>query len=615
MSGSSGRGAFGVVYLANDPELSRDVAIKLPRFSKGGETAERFRKEARSVARLRHPNIVSVFDHGEMTDGVFIVYEYVPGRTLDQAIQDSEFDLTQAIECVATLAEALSYAASEGIVHRDIKPANVMLDARDRPQIMDFGLAEALLGGKAATGGRIAGTPAYMSPEQARGETHVGPASDQYSLAAILYEMVTGERSVTSRGNAAIIELAERATPPVQPLHRVPADLRAICLKAMSADPIERYQTCHDFATDLRRFLDGYPVAARPVPLHTRLYKWSRRNAGTAVATVIAAMLLMTVALVSSAAAVAIQQRRVELSAALGDAEAARREAERSAAEATSQRREAERQAERAMKNEQAAEQAKMRAEQALAKELEAKRLAEQAERVAEQASQAREVALDQADTARGKLVEVAGENRSLQYVEMLTAAAVAIRGEDPSAAINLLDNCDPAQRDWEWDWLRKNATTTLVSDGAFQQLERADPELMRQLSPPGPVEIYDITRSIFQTVFSSDCTPGGRCLELLVQLPSSHRSSRFCVFCGFSKAIKCPEFCIAKQYNQCHFLNLWLRTQVFAENGHRRCCHEPSSGASCPDAHHRKTRKPNHTVGEPAVNRRLSDGQSRASY
>ena len=357
-----GSGAFGVVYLARDPELSRDVAVKLPRFSKETKSADRFRKEARAVARLRHPNIVSVFDHGETTDGVFIVYEYVPGETLERTIEQGELDLPTTIEWVATLADALHYAATEGIVHRDMKPGNVMIDSRGRPQIMDFGLAEALLGGKAATGGRIAGTPAYMSPEQARGETHVGPASDQYALGAMLYEMITGERAVTTRGKAAIIEIAERQSPPIGPLAQISRDLRAICLKAMSADAEDRYEDCGKFAADLRRFRQGFPVVARPISPVIRLWKWSRRNVGTAVSAAAAAMLLILVATVSSVAALVLQQKRSELSAALADAEIARLDAEKNAEEATRQRREAERQAGRAVENELAEVVTKIRA-------------------------------------------------------------------------------------------------------------------------------------------------------------------------------------------------------------------------------------------------------------
>ena len=496
-----GAGAFGLVFLANDPVLRRDVAIKLPRFSKakGFDPTERFRKEARAVARLRHPNIVSVFDHGQTSEGVYIVYEYVPGRTLDQVIRDSEFDLPQAIRCVATLAEALAYAASEGLVHRDIKPANIMLDVRDRPQIMDFGLAEALLGGKAATGGRIAGTPAYMSPEQARGDTHVGPASDQYSLAAILYEMLTGERSVTNRGAAAIIELAHRSSPPIQPLKRVPANLRAICLRAMNHDPTARYPDCHDFATDLHRFLQGYPVAARPVHLPTRLWMWSRRNVGTAVAALISTLLLLTVALVASGAAIALQRKQVELSAALGEAKRAREEAERNAEEATLQRGEAERQADRALRNERAAKTEQRRAEQALAKELEAKRLAEQAGSIALRASQDRAEALNQ-------LSEVAGENRSLQYVETITAAAIAIRGEDTSDALQLLRSCESDRRGWEWHWLWRQATNLQIAGTSLQPLERADSELLRRLElPAGSHQAYDAALGSRATVADTD--------------------------------------------------------------------------------------------------------------
>lgn len=490
-----GAGGFGVVYQARDPELGRDVAIKLPRFARGSDTAERFRKEARAVAGLRHPNIVAVFDHGETQEGVFIVYEFVPGRTLEQAMGEQRFDRSRSIECVATLADALAYAASEGIVHRDIKPANVMIDPRDRPQIMDFGLAEALSGGKASTGGHVAGTPAYMSPEQARGESHLGPESDQYSLAAVLYEMLTGTRPIRNRGKAAIVEVADRLTPPLEPLSRVPKDLRAICLKAMSRDPDARYADCREFAADLRRFLQGVPVAARPVGITTRLRMWSGRNRGTAAATGIAAIMLIAVALVSSVAAVALRQGKRDVLLALADAENAKLEAERNAGEAVQQRQLAEQSAEREKTAREEAEAAREEAVELLGKYRAAEEAREKAETEAIEIAQARDQVITAFDATRDRLTTSEEENRLFKYAEMLAEANTAIQNQSLSAARRLLDGCDPNRRGWEWEWLRRRATGGVSPVRSFELVtgRASPPEVLRRVQVNRLLPCYDV--------------------------------------------------------------------------------------------------------------------------
>jgi serine/threonine protein kinase len=222
-----------------------------------------------------------------------IVYEYVPGRTCQEVLskQQLEFGSTGSqvgkgwqrewIERIATLADALSYASDESLVHRDIKPANIMIDTRGRPQIMDFGLAKALTGGVAATGGGIAGTPAYMSPEQARGESQIGPSSDQYSLAAVLFEALTGEQTVRSSGIAAIVEISQRQSVLTAPLANFDHDLRVILTKAMSASPTDRYDDCATFASDLRHYLALEPIEGVRPSLWHRGHLWTRRNRST----------------------------------------------------------------------------------------------------------------------------------------------------------------------------------------------------------------------------------------------------------------------------------------------------------------------------------------------
>ncbi len=232
------------------------------------------------------------------------MYEYVPGQTLDKWIDRGDTPLEKFLRWIVTLADAFLYAAQEGIVHRDMKPANVMIDMRSHAQIMDFGLAEALSDGKALTGGRIAGTPAYMSPEQARGDAELDSRSDQYSLGAMLYEIVSGQKPLRSSGRVAIAEIAERETPPLEPLRQVTADLRSICLKAMAANPDDRYADIADLGSDLEAYLDDRPILARPAGPVRKLRMWARRNVGTAIAAGTAVAMLLLVAVIASAAAI-----------------------------------------------------------------------------------------------------------------------------------------------------------------------------------------------------------------------------------------------------------------------------------------------------------------------
>ncbi len=490
-----GQGGFGVVYLATDPSLQRDVAIKLPylgRDQHGNETnqqvRERFHKEAQAAARLRHPNIVAVFDHGQTDDGVYIVYEFVPGETLEDRMVAKSIDRDHAVRLVATLADALSYAATENIVHRDIKPANIMIDSHGRPQIMDFGLAVALHEGKALTGGRIAGTPSYMSPEQARGEKQIGPSADQYSLCAILYELVSGTKSVTAKGIAAVAEVADRAQPPVEPLASLPQDLRQILLRGMRSEPADRYDDCSGLAEDLRLFLGGYPVGANPIGLPKRVQKWASRNVATAVATLATAFLLVTVAAVSTFAAVQLQQRGLDLQAALLQAEGDRAKAEeqtRIAKEQTAKaerlRGEAEQQRKEAESQKLIAQKSQKNAEDALKREIEERDMRLAAESIADSESKRRMESDNAADAAKSELQDASEENRALQYSEWLTQAAGEILRNDLSAARQTLQRCGSEDRDWEWRWLDQNT----VSSREFRPLSRVPENLAKRLQPP----------------------------------------------------------------------------------------------------------------------------------
>lgn len=483
-----GEGGFGTVFRAVDPVLSRDVAIKLPLAGQqkrkvDERTRKRFTNEARAAARLRHPNIVSVFDYGVSDDDVYIVYEFVPGETLEDLIKRGDYanEIEQSIRWIATLADALDYAAEAGIVHRDIKPANIMIDTHDHPQIMDFGLAEALQEGKARTGGKIAGTPIYMSPEQARGESQIGPAADQYGLSAILYELCTGCRPVESKGMAAVAEVAQREGPPTEPLAALPGDLRAIILRAMASDPGSRYSTCQEFGADLRFYLGGRPVVANRPNVFRRSAMWARRNRSTAVALATVLVLLVAVAGISTAAALTLEFQRQRLKFALRQEEIAKEEASQNEKIAQEARDKAEAETKRAEENRKKAEDETKKALAALQREREAiaqQKLAEK--KAADEAERRRESDMA-AKSAQGQLLRSEKESQSLKYASFLAKAySETIRG-DVSAVNRTLERCAPSDRGWEWQWISKRA----VAKGEFTPLSRIPMETRRALTIP----------------------------------------------------------------------------------------------------------------------------------
>jgi tRNA A-37 threonylcarbamoyl transferase component Bud32 len=351
-----GEGAFGRVYEAYDPQLDRLVALKVakPEQLHSQPRVQRFLREARAAANLRHPNIVAVFDSGSADGHHFIASALIHGQSLETKLaglpEGQGLDFRQSVEIVRKLAEALAYAHGKGVVHRDVKPANVMLDEGGEPLLMDFGLAardedEAKLTQEKAA----LGTPAYMAPEQSRGQAE--PASDQYSLGCALYELLTGQTPFSGPPEIQLVlHQTEEPPAPRQLNPRVPRDLETICRKCLEKESGQRYADCQALADDLRRWLEGEPVSVRPPGLAERLLKWGRRN--PALAGLVGVTGLLVLLLVGFGVGLfyhfQVQQQRERAELAKGAAEKAKGEADVARLDAEAQRGEATRQRERA---------------------------------------------------------------------------------------------------------------------------------------------------------------------------------------------------------------------------------------------------------------------------
>jgi WD40 repeat protein len=294
-----GRGGMGVVYKARQVSLGRLVALKmlLAGATADADESARFKAEAEAVARLQHPNIVQIFDVGQHEGRDFFSLEFVPGGTLAHKLAGTPLPPREAAGLVEQLANTIQYAHERNILHRDLKPSNILLTNEGAPKIADFGLAKKLDtdDGRTRTGAVI-GTPSYMAPEQAWGMgKFVGPRVDIYALGAILYECLTGRPPFKG---ATLIETLEqvRTREPVPPRAlnpAVPRDLETICLKCLAKEPAGRYLTARDLALDLRRFLDGEPVTARPLGALGRVWRSARRHPTATLATVLTVLTLL----------------------------------------------------------------------------------------------------------------------------------------------------------------------------------------------------------------------------------------------------------------------------------------------------------------------------------
>jgi serine/threonine protein kinase len=282
--GELGRGGMGVVYKARQPGLNRIVALKmiLSGAYAAPEELQRFKAEAQAVARLHHPHIVQVHEVGEHEGKPYFSLEFCGGGSLDRNLAAAPLPPKEAAALAEKLARAMQAVHEKGVVHRDLKPANVLLTEDGEPKISDFGLAKLLDADAGPTRtGAVVGTPSYMAPDQAAGKSkEIGPACDIYALGAILYACLTGRPPFRGPAMPQMLQqvLWDEPVAPRRLLSRTPRDLETICLKCLEKQPGRRYGTALDLAEDLRRFLNGEPVRARPVGKAERLTKWARRR-------------------------------------------------------------------------------------------------------------------------------------------------------------------------------------------------------------------------------------------------------------------------------------------------------------------------------------------------
>jgi WD40 repeat protein len=304
-------GGMGVVYRARQVSLNRAVAVKMMLLGQfaGKAAFERFRAEAETAARLQHPNIVAIHEIGEADGQPYFSMDYVAGRNLAELVRDRPLPARQAAGYVRTIAQAVQYAHTQGVLHRDLKPANVLIDEFDEPRITDFGLAKRLTSDSSlATDhssltltGQVIGSPNFLPPEQAGKGGRVGLASDIYGLGALLYYLLTARPPFVAETFEATLAQVLNTDPaaPRQLNPGIPLDLETLCLRCLEKDPARRYASAAELADELDRFLKGEPIRARPIGTIGRTWRWCRRKPALAAMAGAVVALLLTVTVVS----------------------------------------------------------------------------------------------------------------------------------------------------------------------------------------------------------------------------------------------------------------------------------------------------------------------------
>lgn len=290
---SLGQGGMGAVYKVYDEKLKRIVALKTLLMNDSPELLKRFKREAQATARLRHPNIINIYEIGEIKDQAYLVMDFIDGTTLEDRLRGkNKLSLKKSLEVMVKIVRAVDYAHKNKIIHRDLKPQNIMLDKDDNPLILDFGLAKIIdAESKLTKTGTVMGSLAYMSPEQVGGEK-LDYRSDIFALGAILYNVIVGRPPFHGSTRQEIAQSIVTRDPilPSQFNRRITPDLDTICLKALEKEKEKRYQTAGDLADDLEKFLKGKAIKAKPLGVFQRGRKFIRKHkAGTAILSILGA--------------------------------------------------------------------------------------------------------------------------------------------------------------------------------------------------------------------------------------------------------------------------------------------------------------------------------------